>query len=109
MSRPSKAEKTGKNRPVRGENWVCNRQVKRPRKSANKGSQLGRKALQMRLVLPQSMQVDSQKVKMIVEIAQLTLGGFGYPWWPWCHDVFMPYRLRSRHYLVEQPCGVLLP
>src|SRR5208283_6077308 len=34
MSRPSKAEKTGKNRPVRGENWVCNRQVKRPRKSA---------------------------------------------------------------------------
>ena len=34
MSRPSKAEKTGENRAVRGENWVWNRQVKWPRKSA---------------------------------------------------------------------------
>src|SRR5208337_5289297 len=37
MLRPSKAEKTGNNRPVRGENWVCNRQVRRPRKSAKYG------------------------------------------------------------------------
>ena len=30
---PFKGQKTGKNRPVRGENWVRNRQVKWPRKS----------------------------------------------------------------------------
>jgi hypothetical protein len=35
MTRLSMAKKTGKTGPVGGGNWVWNRQVKRPRKSAN--------------------------------------------------------------------------
>ena len=50
MPRPSKAEKTGENRAVCGGNWVWNRQVRRPRKSAVMSYLSGRHHLSRRAV-----------------------------------------------------------